>query len=367
MKPRFFFLLIIFVLLGTGCSIEINQDSISSPSSQATSANPSLPAFKVPVTWAHLNLTGKLIYLTAGQSGNSTYMRIQALDLVTGAKSTIYKAPENGFIYSVTVSPDSKQLIMALALPPGPDLSTHQQLYSMPLDGSASPRLLLTPPTKDDEYFQPEWSPDGKYIYFSHVNFQRAPMPKQIYPVYEIFRMTYPDGQLEKLVDRAYWPRLSADMSSLVYISLDPFDGRNNLFVANADGSNAKNLTLLSPGIPDIIDAPIFSPDGQSILFSGVVPVQASQPTWLEKILGVTVVSAHVVPSDWWSLPRTGGPSIQITHIMVVGLFASISPDKQYVASYCGGGIFVMKPDGTESTMLIGDVGGRPGTVSWIP
>ncbi len=334
---------------------------------QATSANPSLPAFEIPVTWAHLNLKGKLIYLSAGQNGNTTYMRILSLDLVTGAGTMIYQAPQNGFIYSVTVSPDSKQMIMALSLPPGADLSSYQQLYSMPLDGSGPPQLLFTSPTKDDEYFQPEWSPDGKYIYFSHVNFQQEPLPGQIYPVYEILRMAYPDGQPEKLVDRAYWPRLSADSSSLVYVSLDPFDGRNKLFVANADGSNPQDLTASSPGIPDVIDAPIFSPDNQAILFSAAAAVQASQPTWLEKMLGITVASAHAVPSDWWSLPRIGGTPTQITHIMAVGLFASVSPDKSYIASYCGGGIFVMRPDGTESTMLIGDVGGRPGSVGWIP
>jgi Tol biopolymer transport system component len=237
----------------------------------------------------------------------------------------------------------------------------------MPVDGSGPPQLLFSPPTKDDEYFQPDWSPDGKYIYFSHVNFQQAPMPEQHYPIYEIFRMAYPDGQPEKLVEQAYWPRLSADSSSLVYVSLDPFNGKNKLFVANADGSNPQDLTASSPGIPDVIDAPIFSPDNQSILFSAAAPAQASQPTWLEKMFGITVASAHAVPSDWWSLPRIGGTPTQITHIMAVGLFASISPDKHYIASYCGGGIFVMRPDGTDATMLIGDVGGRPGTVSWIP
>jgi len=83
--------------------------------------------------------------------------------------------------------------------------------------------------------------------------------------------------------------------------------------------------------------------------------------------MGVTVASAHTVPSDWWSIPLAGGTPTQLTHINAVGLFASLSPDKQYLASYSGGGIFVMKPDGTESTMLVGDVGGQPGTVSWIP
>src|SRR5690242_5251372 len=167
-KIRLVSCLLVLSLAISGCSIQVSQDPVSNLPPQAASADPSLPTFKIPVTWAHLNLMGKLIYISAGQSGNSAYMRIQALDLVTGEGTTIYQAPENGFIYSVTVSPDSKRLIMALAQPPGADLSAHQQLYSMPLDGSAAPQLLVIPASQDDEYFQPEWSADGKYVYFSH-------------------------------------------------------------------------------------------------------------------------------------------------------------------------------------------------------
>jgi Tol biopolymer transport system component len=327
-----------------------------------------LPTFNIPVTWGNLNLTGMLVYTMSGQDGNTAYMRIQALDLASGAGTTIFQAPQNGFIYFATVSPDGKTLVMAYSPPPGANLSAHQELYSLPLDGSAPPQLLFIPVTNSDEYFQPEWSPDGKYLYFTHVNFQQAPsMPKQHYPIYEVYRMAYPGGQPEKLADQAYWPRLSGDSSHLAYVSLDPLEGKNNLFVANADGSNPQNVSLASQGIPDIVDAPIFTPDNQSILFSAVVPVQSSAPTWLEKVLGITVASAHTVPSDWWSIPLSGGTPKQLTHIQAVGLFGSISPDQQYIASYSGGGIFVMKPDGTESTMLIKDVGGQPGTVSWIP
>ena len=98
-----------------------------------------------------------------------------------------------------------------------------------------------------------------------------------------------------------------------------------------------------------------------------VTPTQSYVPDWLDQLFGVTAASAHTVPSDWWSVPIAGGAATQVTHINAVGLFASISPDKQYIASYSGGGIFVMRPDGSNSTMIINDVGGNPGTVSWIP
>lgn len=379
---------LILSLVASGCSVTINQDNTfmtatlpptptdfsqaatpaapAGPGGSGAIGNPNLPTFQIPVTWDALRLTGKLIYTSAGQDGNTPFFRIQSLDLATGAGTTIFQAPTNGFIYFVTVSPDEKQLIMAYSPPPGTDLSSHQELYSLPLDGSKPPQLLFLPPTNDDEYFQPEWSSDGKYVYFSHVNYQLHPDPNAHFPTYEVYRLAYPDGQPEKIAGQAFWPRLSPDATRLVYVSYSPTDGTNQLFLANADGSNAQQVNIPVQGL-QYIDAPIFSPDNQSVLISVVTPTQSYVPSWLDQLFGVTVASAHTVPSDWWSVPVSGGSATQITHINAIGLFASISPDKQYLASYSGGGIFVMRPDGTDSTMIINDVGGNPGTVSWIP
>ena len=103
------------------------------------------------------------------------------------------------------------------------------------------------------------------------------------------------------------------------------------------------------------------------ILFSAVVLGQVFTPTRLEKLLGITVASAHSLPSDWWSVPLAGGKATQLTQIMGIGLYASVSPDQRYIVSYSGNGIFVMQKDGTGLTMLVNDLGGVPGTVSWIP
>jgi Tol biopolymer transport system component len=148
---------------------------------------------------------------------------------------------------------------------------------------------------------------------------------------------------------------------------MDPNTGKNKIFVANADGSNAQEVILSGAWTPDIIDAPIFSPDGQSILFSAPIPPQGSAPSWIEKLFGVQVAKAHSIPSDWWSVPLTGGNITRITNIGATGLIASLSPDKRFIASYSGNGLFVMSPDGTNLTLLIPDTGGIPGTVNWIP
>jgi len=362
-----------------GCSIEVEQPSVATPLPTITSNPGILPSVEaspqtnvvtttqIPVTWGDLKLTGRLVYINGTMTGDAFSLQIQVLDLVTGEVTTIFEAPKYSWIYYITVSPDARQLVMSYSPPPG-DQPVDQDLYSMPIDGSQAPQLLFTPPTKEDDYVEVEWSPDGKYVYFTYVNFQIPPEPGQIYPLYEIYRMTLPDGEPEKVAEKAYWPRLSPDSSQITYISVDLFARDNKLFVADADGNHAHEVVLKGPQIPDIQDAPIFAPDGQSILFSAPVPAQAYQPNWFDKLTGVIVAKAHSnVASDWWSVPVAGGEITQLTNIQTAGLFASFAPDGQHLASYSLSGIFVMKPDGTELTMLTQNPQAVPGTVTWIP
>jgi Tol biopolymer transport system component len=178
--------------------------------------------------------------------------------------------------------------------------------------------------------------------------------------------MKYPDGQPEKIVDNAYWPRMSSDSKSLVYVSINPDSGKDELYVANADGSDSRRIVLSGSLVPDIIDAPIFSPDGQSVIFSASPPPQAYRPNWIETLMGVQVVKAHNVPSDWWSVPITGGVPTRLTKLQTIRLFATLSPDKKYIASLSGEGIFLMDQEGSHLTQLLREPG-VSGTVSWIP
>ena len=239
----------------------------------------------------------------------------------------------------------------------------------MPLDGSKAPELLFMRSPHGDQYIQAEWSPDGKYIYYTHVNHQIPEDPNRVYPLYKIFRMEYPGGQPEPVVEGANWPRLSADSSRLAYISVDPLSIKNKLMIADLDGGNVKEVVMTGSYVPEIKDAPIFSPDGKSILFSGIAPVppQAYQPNWFENLSGMRVAKASGDPSDWWSVPVGGGEITRLTDIRHRGLYASISPDKKRIAIFSKDNIFVMKPDGSELTILISELHGFAGTLTWIP
>ena len=365
-KTSFLLQVLICALITCSCSIEVDQVRPTAtpavlPSAESAS---SFPVTQVPVTWAHLNLTGKLVYLTSTMEGDTLTSHVRMLHLKSGDMATIFSFPL-GWIYYATVSPDAKTLVMSYTPPKGSNSPAGRSVYRVPFDASTEVQSLLTPPTPDDHYTQVEWSPDGMYLYFVHYNSQIR-LEGQLDPVYDILRMRYPDGEPEKIADHAFWPRISGDSSKLVYIFVNPETASNELFVADADGSNTQRVGLSGAQTLDIIDAPIFSPDGQSILFSAPEPAQSYQPAFFERVLGIQVARAHDVPSDWWSVPVTGGVPTRLTQLQTINLFASLSPDQKYIASLSGDGLFVMDLSGSNLTRLVSDSGVH-GTVSWIP
>jgi Tol biopolymer transport system component len=374
-------ILAVLTLILASCSINVSPPATPSPAagvySEFVTSTPMptesaatplpYPTTTIPITWADLHLTGRLVYINAQQNQNSDpTLSINILDLGTGTITPIFQGPDMSWIYYMSVSPDGKQVLMSYSVPSPNHGPVNQNLYILPLDGSQPPQLLINPPTQYDQFVQEEWSPDGKYIYFVHYSYQNQ-SNNQHYPSYEIFRVAYPGGQPEKIADQAFWPRLSADGTRMVYISMDPNTGKNKIFIANADGTNAQPVVLSGAWTPDIIDAPIFSADGQSIIFSALSPQQSYTPSWVDRLFGVQIAEAHMIPSDWWSVPIAGGVVTRLTSLRTTALFASFSPDKRVIASYSGGGMFVMNPDGSNLTMLIPDMGGTAGTVSWIP
>ena len=379
MKARPSSLFLILALVLSSCAIEVDQAAVVTPVPTFTSVSTSTPptesdphtntvtTTQIPVTWRDLGLTGRLVYINGLVVDNIFSLQIQILDLVTGVVTTVFDAPKYSWVYYVTVSPDKQQIVFSYSPPPG-DKPVDQDIYTMPLDGSEPPQLLFTPPTREDDYIEVEYSPDGKYVYVTHVNYHIPPAEGQIYPLFTIYRKPLPEGEFEMIAEKAYWPRISPDSSQITYVTVDLFSRGNKLFVANADGSNAHEVEVTGPRLPDIKDAPVFSADGQSLIFSAEVLTQSYQPNWLDRLMGVTVAKAHSnVPSDWWSIPMTGGAITRLTNIQSMGLFGSRSPDGQFLASYSLNGIFVMRTDGTQLTQLLPNPQSVPGTVCWIP
>ena len=137
---------LLLVLISPACSVTIAQTPPATtnptgvsltpasltgiPAQRNKIGNPLLPTTTIPVTWANLNLTGKLIYISAiHQSNGNPLLSIQALDLGTGLVTTIFQGPDVSWIYYVSVSPDEKQLVMAYSSPPQGQSASNPLLY----------------------------------------------------------------------------------------------------------------------------------------------------------------------------------------------------------------------------------------------
>jgi Tol biopolymer transport system component len=276
------------------------------------------------------------------------------------------------------VSPDGTRLALAYAPPPpeGEIAYGYTDLYIAPLDQIDQLQPVLERTDPQESYFNPVWSPDGRYIYYAHLG-HSAPVTNTAQPTpfgmvnyrYDIERLGYPDGQPERLIENAIWPRLSPDGSKLAYVSFDWSTYVNDLYVADANGSNS---TLLIPsGTFTAVDAPLFTADGSMVIFSAV-DGPASFPatptpslSWLDQLLGVQIASAHSIPSDWWRVPVTGGPPEQLTQIYDTGMYGTLSPDGTRVAFVSAYGISVMNPDGSDLQLVSQAWVG--GSLDWIP
>jgi len=136
-----------------GCSIDLDQPSIATPSSEVASASPTFSpdvtvdnttlsaiTTTVPVTWSALNLTGSLVYISPPSAGDVSFFRsIERLDLTIGEITPIFTTTGDDWIFYISVSPDSKELVMSYTPPAQPGSASNRALYIMPLDGTAQP------------------------------------------------------------------------------------------------------------------------------------------------------------------------------------------------------------------------------------
>jgi hypothetical protein len=84
-------------------------------------------------------------------------------------------------------------------------------------------------------------------------------------------------------------------------------------------------------------------------------------------VTGLRIAKANGEASDWWSVPKTSGEITRLTYLYTVALYGGVSPDNNYVVSYSRDNIFIMRPDGSDITVILPGLGRFFGTVSWIP
>jgi Tol biopolymer transport system component len=262
-------------------------------------------------------------------------------------------------------SPDGTQLLLAYA-PPGSGaaaLNYNTDLYLVPMDGSSPPRPLVSrqdPGTQS--YFNPQWAPDGRSIYATFL-YQITPTAADPSPYQnDIVQISLQGAQKVLIHQHALWPRLSPDGARMAYLYVDPQSLSNDLYLARADGTQP--APLLQPGSATPIDDHLFTPDGSQVIFSMVNGSGPSKGSWFERWLGVTVASAHNVPSDWYRMPAAGGEPQRITRLNDTGMYAALAPDGKHMAFISSAGLYLMNLDGSDLYQVTRQT--FIGTIDWI-
>jgi Tol biopolymer transport system component len=199
-------------------------------------------------------------------------------------------------------------------------------IYVMDADGTGVRRITDGGPYVDGADAGPAWSPDGTRIAFAREGRSAGADTgnADIYVVNtdgtDVVRLTH-DSVME------YAPTWSPDGSRIAFIGWDLASGGEppspvRLYVANADGSDAKALG------PENVDGPAWSPDGSEIAFvdteRGAIMAIHPDGTSERRIIDAArlVGGVHLVYGATWSSDGTeiafmAGPDSTGTHIYV--------------------------------------------------
>ena len=247
-------------------------------------------------------------------------------------------------------SPDGK-LIAFSASAVKPDGSFQYDIRVMNADGSNS-RVLTFPDNPKAIFVHPTWSNDGKELYFTQ---SYAVPPATDHS--EMDRISSSGGKYTRLLDEAREGEFSPDGKTLAYYKLDPTTYAYSLWVANADGANAK--MIVDTQTFSALYGVRFSPDGQTILFTasgapkkklpGVtqlrVPEENACAVEFLFTCWVTRADAHGLPWDLWLVSLDGTKFTQLTQIGADSPSPAWSQDGKLIAFFEASGIYVIDRD----------------------
>ncbi len=300
--------------------------------------------------------SGKLIFIEidVGDQFVSEY------DVESQEVTRLFSAPENGWVSQIDILSDSAQLLMAYASPPpeGQIQFGYTDIYLTAPDPTAVPALYIDKEHPEGLVFNPVWSPQNEYIYYSRVIPNSEDSTQ-----FEIFleRFEVETGQMVQIVPDGIWPAVSPDFEQISYVTVDPQSLGNSLWIANPDGTEAQ--MLVPEEAFEVVDVPLFSPDGRWLYFTAAENRETAVHWW-HRLFGIQTASAHNIPSDWYRIPTSGGDFERLTTIDETGIFGDFSPDGQYIAFATFNGLYLMNPDGSGLEKIL-DVGAST-SLSWI-
>jgi len=288
----------------------------------------------------------------AALSGSFVFARAQGMIMLQDATGANLRTlvPTNGDTLAEfpRFSPDGKQVAYSFNYF-NKDGLVLQDLRTVNTDGS-NVRTIAEPVDPKIAYSYPVFAPNGKEIFYT----QSSPTPPAGEET-EIDRISVTEGKPVLVIKDGRLADISPDGKKILFRRLDPQIYSSSLWIANADGTDAK--LLVDQHVFFDIFAARFSPDSQNIAFAGSGEPKTKLPgvTYMEQsprdnscALGVWFVcivepaDAHGLPSDLWLTNLDGSRFERVTRAGADSPFPAWSSDGRYIAFMSEIGMFVV-------------------------
>jgi TolB protein len=270
------------------------------------------------------SLEGRFVFGAGGNSLESTEVYTARADGSGVRRLTNNRIPD----FDPSWSPDGREIVFRR------HLGENAEIFSMRSDGSGV-RNLTREPAVD---WGPEWSPDGEWIAFNSGRDSSMDLHGFLVD---------PNGKhLRRLSDDVFieYPSWSPDGTRIAFMSQtwNGAGGNYEIFVMNADGSGVRQLT----DVPGDDGWPAWSPDGTKIVFTSLRDDCAFTDRAGCKNLD-DIGEYHAL----YVMNADGSNQTRVTEVF--GQFAVWSPDGEFIAfTPAPDGIYVMRPDGSDLTLI---------------
>ncbi len=307
-----------------------------------------------PISGPIEHVPGKLLY--------AKYSEFWTFEPSTKALAKLASFSDLNYVGWPSLSPDGQRVVFNVYRPGNdPTDPGGTDIYVIQVDGS-DPQPVAIHDTPGGALHEPAWSGNGKTIFFTN----RAPQRPVV-----LERIQVDGTGRSVVVPGGFSPSVSPDGTQLVYLTTDPQTQLLDLWIAKADGGDARRLAGGDDGFAALA-TPRFSPDGSTIAFNaaGGPGVVVPTPEPLTAPAGRSpfappVAYAHGIPSDIWTIESDGSGLTRITDLFEDFPVPVWSPDGKWLAIVAELGIYVLDADGKNIHRLADEF--TTGGATWLP